>query len=136
MYETQSEKDTIKEFGIESFKLLAKQKELLADFRVKNRPSPHLDDKILTSWNGLLISGLVEAYKANLLETSSFEERNFLDQAYAIVQFIKDDLLDANGQLFRSWRDGERSAIKAFPDDYTFFIQGLLLRWPIVYLFA
>ncbi len=129
MYEAQSEAATIKEFGPKSIELIARHRQLLAKERATNRPLPHLDDKIFASWNGLMISGLVDGYKAMLVDAAeaTAESTMFLDRAYASAQFIRENMLDANGQLYRSWRHGERSAIEAFPDDYAFLIQGLAM---------
>jgi uncharacterized protein YyaL (SSP411 family) len=82
------------------------------------RPGPHLDDKILVDWNGLMISSL--AFASRVLN-----EHRYCKAAEKSVQFILKNLQDKNGRLLHRYRDGE-AAIKAMLDDYAFFIQGLL----------
>jgi uncharacterized protein YyaL (SSP411 family) len=83
------------------------------------RPRPHLDDKILTSWNGLMISALSRAYQV-------LGEKRYLEAAEKAAAFIRKNLYDAKaGQLFRRWRNGDRK-IAGMADDYAFLIQGLI----------
>ncbi len=81
------------------------------------RPKPQLDDKILTSWNGLMLSAL-----AALCKVSSGNE--YLRVADKTVNFIKNNLLSDNKLLHR-YREGD-SAINATLEDYAFLISGLL----------
>ncbi len=81
------------------------------------RVRPNTDDKILTSWNALLISGFVEAY-------SAFEEKDFLDQAIAVYDFIIDKSY-ADGQLKHSYKEGSRRT-EGFLEDYAFLIQAAI----------
>ena len=81
------------------------------------RPRPHLDDKILTAWNGLMISALAKAGAA-------FREPRYITAAVAAVTFIRHNLLTSHG-LMRTWR-GEVGTINGFAEDYAFLIQGLL----------
>ena len=83
------------------------------------RPRPHLDDKIITGWNGLMISALARG--AQVLAEETLARR-----ATRAAEFIQRELYDdARGILFRSYRE-ERSAVEGFADDYAFLIQGLL----------
>ena len=83
------------------------------------RPRPHLDDKILTAWNGLMISAFAKG--AQILD-----EPRYVDAARAAATFIRGSLwVPARGVLLRRHRDGE-SAIDGFLDDYAFFINALL----------
>ena len=81
------------------------------------RPRPHLDDKILTAWNGLMISAYAKA-------GAGLREPAYLTVAVRAVGFIREQLW-ADGELFRSWRSGVRSQL-AFAEDYAFLIAGLL----------
>jgi len=81
------------------------------------RPRPHLDDKVLTAWNGLMISAFATAGAA-------LEEPVYLEAARRAAGFVTAQLL-REGELLRRYRDGE-AAISGFLDDYAFFIQGLL----------
>ena len=83
------------------------------------RPRPHLDDKIITAWNGLMISALAKGAQV-------LGEKSYLTAATRAAEFIARELYDpANGTLYRSWREG-RSNIAGFAEDYAFMIQGLL----------
>ncbi len=83
------------------------------------RPRPHLDDKIITAWNGLMISALARGAQV-------LGEPAFLAAAVRTADFVERELHDAaRGVLFRCWREG-RGAAEGFAEDYAFFIQGLL----------
>jgi uncharacterized protein YyaL (SSP411 family) len=89
------------------------------------RPRPQLDDKILTAWNGLMISALA---RAAVLPAESLDDRRdvYLTAAVRAAGFVREELFDAQrGVLFRSWREGRGSA-EGFAEDYAYLIQGLL----------
>ncbi len=97
---------------------LARSRATLFDARAR-RPRPHLDDKVLTAWNGLVISAFARAGAA-------LDDAAFLAAAARAAAFIRSEMFDADaGELFRTWRDG-RAAIRGFTEDYAFLIQGLL----------
>lgn len=81
------------------------------------RPRPHLDDKILTAWNGLMIGAFAKAGAA-------FDEPRYVEGARRAAAFLEDNLT-FEGDLLRSWREGP-SLIAGFAEDYAFLIQGLL----------
>lgn len=81
------------------------------------RPRPHLDDKILTAWNGLMISAFARAGRA-------FGEDRYSVAAARAADFVLEQLC-RDGDLLRSWRDGA-SNIPGFAEDSAFFIQGLV----------
>ena len=94
----------------------ARQKLLAARSR---RPRPPLDDKILTAWNGLMISAFARASQA-------LDEPRYLSAAETAAGFVQTHLYDSKtGKLKRRYRAGE-TAIDGFLDDYAFLIQGLL----------
>ncbi len=89
------------------------------------RPRPQLDDKILTAWNGLMISALA---RAAVIPAESLSDRreSYLAMALNAAEFVRRELFDAaRGVLFRSWREG-RGATEGFAEDYAYLIQGLL----------
>jgi uncharacterized protein YyaL (SSP411 family) len=97
---------------------LERSRELLFQKRAM-RPRPHLDDKILTAWNGLAISAFACAAQA-------LEERKYLDAAGRAAAFIVQHLYDeSTNTLLRRYRDGE-AHLEAHLDDYAFFTQGLI----------
>src|SRR5216110_2374281 len=98
--------------------LLAKSREKLFSIRAK-RPRPHLDDKIIAAWNGLMISAY--ARTAQVLD-----DARYLEIATRAATFLRANLYDPSHKiLFRNYR-GSRSDIEAFADDYAFVIQSLL----------
>ena len=85
----------------------------------------HKDDKILTSWNGLMIAALA---KAGLV----LEEARYLDAAKRAAAFIKAYLTDPDGKLLARWREGE-SAHSGKLDDYAFLAYGLLELYRVTF---
>jgi uncharacterized protein YyaL (SSP411 family) len=85
------------------------------------RPRPHLDDKILTAWNGLMIAAFARAGRVLVDRPLSSE---YLACASRAASFIRAKLC-TNGGLLRRYRDGE-AAISAYAEDYAFLIWGLL----------
>ncbi len=84
-----------------------------------NRPRPHLDDKIIAAWNGLMISAYARGAQV-------LDEPRYLEAAARAAKFLRANLYDDKGKLlFRNYREG-RSQIEGFADDYAFVIQGLL----------
>jgi uncharacterized protein YyaL (SSP411 family) len=98
--------------------LLKRGREKLFAIRAK-RPRPHLDDKIIAAWNGLMISAY--ACTARVLD-----EPRYMESATRAANFVRAHLWDDSKKtLYRSYRDG-RSDVEGFADDYAFVIQGLL----------
>jgi uncharacterized protein YyaL (SSP411 family) len=80
---------------------------------------PHLDDKVLTAWNGLMISAFAKG-------GAILSEPRYTAAARRAADFILTRLYDAkSGKLLRRYRQGD-AAIPGFLDDYAFFTQGLL----------
>jgi uncharacterized protein YyaL (SSP411 family) len=100
----------------EVFNIIQQGKEKLFRAREK-RPHPHLDDKILTSWNGLMISAFAKAYQV-------LGDETYLDKAKRSTEFILNNLYKGKALLHR-FRDGE-AKIEGTLEDYAFFTQGLL----------
>ena len=87
----------------------------------RHRPRPHLDDKVLTATNGLMISALARAHAV-----LGPDAGGHLAAAKETAAFIERELHAADrGRLFRSWREG-RGPTEGFAEDYAFLIQGLL----------
>ncbi len=81
------------------------------------RPKPLRDEKIITSWNGLMIS-------ANAQAGFVFADSGYLEKASNAADFILANM-EKDGRLYRSYKDGE-ARHTAYLDDYAFFIAGLL----------
>ena len=83
------------------------------------RIRPLRDDKILTAWNGLMISAFAKG-------GAVLEEPRYAEAARRAAEFVVSHLYDeAAGTLLRRYREGD-AAVPGFLDDYAFFIQGLL----------
>lgn len=89
---------------------------VLYDYR-KKRTNLHLDDKILLSWNSLMIAALSMFYRVSRNE-------KYLNAVVNAQKFIEENMCDGV-QLFTSWRDGKHSE-KSFLDDYAFYIASLI----------
>jgi uncharacterized protein len=98
---------------------LRRSRELLRARR-STRPRPHLDDKVLTAWNGLMIAAFARA--ARTLD----EGARFLDDARRAAAFVRSKLWNpATGQLLRRYRKGE-AGVDGYAEDYAYLIFGLL----------
>jgi uncharacterized protein YyaL (SSP411 family) len=103
------------------------------------RPRPHLDDKVLTAWNGLMIAAFARAARVRVGTAAS---ARYLDAARRAAEFIRRQMWTPGEQrLLRRYRDGE-AAIDGYAEDYAYLIFGLLelvqadgdaawLRWAI-----
>ncbi len=97
---------------------LATSRKKLFEVREK-RPRPHCDDKIVTSWNGLMISAFARAAQV-------LEDPGYLEAATRAAAFLRQHLYRENDRtLLRSYREGP-SSVEGFTEDYAFLIQGLL----------
>ena len=105
---------------------------LLRQFR-ERRPRPHRDEKIITAWNGLMISALAQAgqiLRLRAIEQGSAEDEaaaeRYIQAARRAAHFLRLNLFnEARGTLYRSFR-GSRAEVEAFAEDYACLIQGLL----------
>ena len=81
------------------------------------RPAPFLDTKIITSWNGLMITSMAKAY-----QISGREE--FLEVARRAAEFILEHMVE-EARLLHVYKDGQ-ARVRGFQDDYSCFVVGLL----------
>ncbi len=87
-----------------------------------NRIRPGTDDKVLTSWNGLMLAAIAES--ARVLADVSPQASNYLSLATRNAEFLITNLRP-DGKLRRSWRDG-KTTHEVFLEDYAALILGLL----------
>lgn len=97
--------------------VVSRGKEKLLAARSK-RVRPGLDDKVLVSWNALMIKGLTDAFAA-------FGDDRFLSQAQKAADFIILHAMQEDGMLYRSLK-GQKATIKGFLEDYALFAQALI----------
>jgi hypothetical protein len=84
----------------------------------EKRVRPHLDDKILADWNGLMIAAMARAGRL-------MGEPRYVEGAARAARFVLERMRDDEGKLLHRHRDGE-AAIRGFLDDYAFVTEGLL----------
>jgi uncharacterized protein len=96
--------------------VLKNSRDKLLEFR-KRRIPPGKDEKVLTSWNSLMISAFVKGYRVT-------GEEDFLKAATNCIVFIEDKLTK-NGELLHTYKDGQ-AKLGAYLDDYAYFVSALL----------
>lgn len=104
--------------------ILEKSKKLLLKERSK-RIRPNLDDKILTSWNALMLKGYVDAYKA-------FGNPKHLKMALRNADFLAKNMMQNDGRLNRNYKDG-KSVINAFLDDYANLAEAFIGLYEVTF---
>ncbi|GAB3907722.1 thioredoxin domain-containing protein [Mucilaginibacter boryungensis] len=121
------------QIGIPVDELLAviqRSKEKLLNYRAK-RIRPGLDNKILASWNGLMLKGLCDAYRA-------FDKAEYLELALKNAEFILENLIAMSGKLIRIFKPsltGEDlgEAPIAFLDDYANIIDAFIALYEVTF---
>lgn len=88
-----------------------------------NRIKPHRDEKILTSWNGLMVGSL--AYGGKVLDNM-----DYINRAKKAADFIIANSLDKEGHLLSIYIDG-KSYNLGFLEDYAFLVYGLLTLYGV-----
>ena len=121
LYLAHTLKETAEKFDIplnETDKLLNDARTVVYEHREK-RINPHLDDKILVSWNGYMISAYSRAYQI-------LHDDDYLRSAEKAALFIKTNLYSAKDKiLLRRFRDGE-AGITANLSDYALLVGGMI----------
>ena len=129
LYVARSVEELAKEFGKSAdavVEILGRARMTMFEARLK-RPRPHLDDKVLTSWNGLMIAAL--ARMARLVRGGAGGEiaaAPYLEAARTAATFIRSRMWnEATSTLLRRYRTGD-AAIDGYAEDYTFLVFGLV----------
>jgi uncharacterized protein YyaL (SSP411 family) len=89
------------------------------------RIRPGLDNKILASWNGLMLKGLCDAFRA-------FNEHEHLELAVRTAEFIMGNMASSDGCLSRIFKGKDNDGI-AFLDDYANVIDGLVALYEVTF---
>ncbi len=89
------------------------------------RPRPRLDDKILSSWNGLMLKGLVDAYRY-------LGEESYLELALQNADFLEREMIGKDHSLFRNHKEG-KSTINGFLEDYATVIEAFLGLYEVTF---
>ncbi len=120
LYKTKTDQAFIKDNAITSEELYSKVsgwKTKLYQLRA-SRARPRTDDKVLTSWNALMLKAYVDAYRA-------IGDPSYLDRAIKNATFISEKQIQKNGALFHNYKDG-KSTIEGFSEDYAHTISAFI----------
>jgi uncharacterized protein YyaL (SSP411 family) len=87
------------------------------------RERPRTDDKVLTSWNALMLKAYVDAYRV-------LGDKAYLNKAIKNAVFIKENQLQIDGGLFHNYKNG-RASIQGFSEDYAQVISGYISLYQV-----
>jgi len=104
-----------------SRKLNSAEEKLMEERKKRIRPST--DDKILTSWNALMITAYLDAYTA-------FGEEKYRIKALEAISFLEKNMLKKDHSLWRNFKD-EKGAIEAFLDDYALLAKAYIKLYEV-----
>jgi uncharacterized protein len=103
--------------------LTVAKKALLAERNKRERPAT--DDKILTSWNALMLKGYLDAYAA-------LGNESYLQTSLANARFLEQNMLQKDGSLRRSYRN-DQSSISGFLDDYALLSRSFIRLYQLTF---
>ncbi|WP_222983227.1 thioredoxin domain-containing protein [Flagellimonas meishanensis] len=121
------EQEVAEKHGISIPALQEKMKNALAILKEERskRDKPRLDDKILTSWNGLMLKGLVDAYRY-------LGHEEYLTMALQNAAFLEREMMQNDHALFRNHKEG-KSNINGFLEDYATVIEAFLALYEVTF---
>lgn len=120
LFRNKSEDAILEKYSISPSELHAKidaGKATLMEARNK-RTKPGLDDKILTSWNALMLRAYIDAYRA-------FGDEDFLNTALNNANFLSLNAIGKDNEIYRNYKNG-KSTIHGLLDDYSFTISAFI----------
>lgn len=100
------------------FSNILKEANLLLLEKRSERIRPGTDDKILSSWNALMLKGYIEAFKA-------LGKDEYLTIALKNASFLEENMIRKDGSLWRNYKDGKTS-VEAFLDDYALMAEAFM----------
>lgn len=120
---TEEEYAARKDLSLNDFsrKLNSAEEKLMAERKKRIRPST--DDKILTSWNALMITAYLDAYTA-------FGEEKYRKKALEAISFLEKNMLKKDNSLWRNYKD-DKGAIEAFLDDYALLAKAYIKLYEV-----
>lgn len=127
LYTQNSANEFALENKIEDFNTTLQKANLKLLNKRGERIRPSTDDKILTSWNALMITGYLDAYIA-------LGNEEYLTMALSASEFIRDNMEKPDGGLFRSHMNG-KSGIDAFLDDYALLADAYIKLYSVTFDF-
>ncbi len=127
LFKTSTDKAITNKYRITESELAEKISEakfILLIERTK-RVRPDLDDKIITSWNALMLKAYVDAYKV-------LDDERYLDIALQNARFINTKIKTPDNRLNRNYKNG-RATINGFLDDYAFTIAAFIELYQVTF---
>ncbi len=106
-----------------SIQLDASRQVMLSERNKRERPS--VDDKILTSWNAVLMTGYLDAYAA-------LGNEGYLQNALGIARFLEKKMIRGDGGLWRVCKDGKAS-VNGLLEDYAFFARACIRLYELTF---
>ena len=110
--------------SLEERQALAGARRKLFELR-EERVHPGRDDKVLTSWNGLMLAAFAEAARA-------LDREDYREVAERNAQFLLSELRTPDGRLYHTWKAGVAKG-NGFLEDYTHLIEGLIELYQITF---
>ncbi len=98
---------------------------IILDKERATRNRPRLDDKILTSWNGLMLNGLIDAYRY-------LENETYLELALKNASFLLKNVVNSDGSLWHNHKNG-KSSINGYLEDYASVIQAFINLFEVTF---
>ncbi len=89
----------------------------------KQRIAPKRDEKIIASWNALMVTALADAYAA-------LGDEKYLDRALKTGNFLKNEMLTPDHRMYRTYKAGKKGEF-AFLDDYALTIQSFIRLYEV-----
>ena len=120
LFRSENSSDIAKKYSLSEVELeniIEASTERLLEERGK-RVRPARDEKILTSWNSLMIKGYIDAY-------NSSGRKEYLEIALANANFLSKNMIQKDHSILRNYKDG-RASIAGFLDDYAFTISAFI----------
>ncbi|MFB6306685.1 MAG: thioredoxin domain-containing protein, partial [Flavobacteriales bacterium] len=111
--------------GVDELKSEIQQIDSLLFKARKERVMPGLDDKILTSWNALMLKAYVDAYE-------TFNEKRFLDAALNNANFLLNNQIKEDGSIHRNFKNG-KSTINGYLSDISFTIEAFIALYEVTF---
>lgn len=113
------------DLSLDQFNLVLENAESqLLKYREK-RERPSTDDKVLTSWNALMMKAYIDAYRA-------LGNNEYLDLAIKNAKFLEAMMINNDGSIFRNYMN-KKASINAFLDDYALLVQAFLELYSITF---
>jgi uncharacterized protein YyaL (SSP411 family) len=128
LFRKDTDEELASKLGMSEAELVAKvnsAREKLFEYRSK-RVRPGLDYKVLASWNGLMLRGLCEAYRA-------FDKQEYLELALKNANFIAQNLIIEENKLRRIFSNEARDWNSAFLDDYANVIDAFIALYEVTF---